>query len=138
MNKRFWNFEPTEQGNTPSFWAALDVSVRLDLVFDGCNKSLVGNRFRYVVLNTHLSACLRATHRQAPVAQQEDTPAGLPIETCESGETGTVLEIRACASPWLVWSLRFIWSLWFVWFNRMNQTDQITVFLRWRTFSASC
>jgi hypothetical protein len=51
------NFEGTEQGNTTSFSAALDLSVPLDPVFVGCNKSLVENRLRHVILNTHLSAC---------------------------------------------------------------------------------
>ena len=54
---RFWNFEGTEQGNTTSFSAALDLLVPLDRVFDGCNKSLVGNRLRHLIVNTHLSAC---------------------------------------------------------------------------------
>jgi hypothetical protein len=54
---RFLNFEGTEQGNTTSFSADLDLLVPLDRVFDGCNKSLVGNRLRHLIVNTHLSAC---------------------------------------------------------------------------------
>ena len=54
---RFLNFEGTEQSNITSFSAALDLSVPLDRVFDGCKKSLVGNRVRHVLDNTHLSAC---------------------------------------------------------------------------------
>jgi hypothetical protein len=49
-NKRFWNFERTEQGNTTSFSAALDVSVPLNPVFDGCNKNLAGKRLRNVIV----------------------------------------------------------------------------------------
>jgi hypothetical protein len=64
--KRFWNFEGTEQGNTTSLSAALDLSVPLSLVFDGCNKNLVGNRLRHVILNTHLSASVINTSSDNP------------------------------------------------------------------------
>jgi hypothetical protein len=39
------------------------------------------------------------------------------------------------------WFVLFIWFIWLVSFNQTNeidQTNQITVFFRWRTFSASC
>ena len=32
----------------------------------------------------------------------------------------------------------FIWFIWFNQINKTNQINQITVFLHWRTFSASC
>jgi hypothetical protein len=35
-----------------SFSATLDVSVPLELVFDGCNKTLVGNGLRHVTLES--------------------------------------------------------------------------------------
>ncbi len=51
---------------------------------------------------------------------------------------GANVKIVSGCSNWFVLFIWFIWSIWFNQTNETNQIDQTTIFLCWRTFSASC
>ena len=57
---------------------------------------------------------------------------------------GLFFAVPMCERDWRdrsVWSIWFLWFIRLVWFNQIHETDQtdpLTVFLCWRTFSAFC